>query len=77
MLRLFLSLRTFFQVNLQKHPMGDTPMHLAARKKDANLCKVENVHTTFREDTQTNRMFSRGLINKRVKNFFLCVIKTF
>ena len=28
------------KVNTSKQPAGDTPLHLAARKKDTTLCKV-------------------------------------
>jgi hypothetical protein len=34
--------RIVFKVNLTKLPIGDTPLHLAARRKDAALCKVTN-----------------------------------
>ena len=30
--------------------------------------------TTFRKDTQTNSVFSRGFSNKRVKKTFMCVL---
>ena len=34
--------KNVFKVNLTKLPIGDTPLHLAARRKDAALCKVTN-----------------------------------
>jgi hypothetical protein len=34
----------FSKVNLSKLPIGDTPLHLAARRKDPTLCKVREIY---------------------------------